>query len=106
MLTKDKYSDNTFLQKEGGLTMETACTNDYYLHFNETYFLSKRDSRNEDTKPDVESVKYTNIRCIGHKLFKGVLKTIGDVSVVLLLLAICKYSGIYDLWIHVTQNLF
>jgi hypothetical protein len=42
---------------------------------------------------------------LGRNLYKGILKTIGDILIVALLLGACKYSGLYYLWIQLSDKM-
>ncbi len=85
--------------------METTLPNDYYLQFNETYFVSRGNSRKEVRDFNDITVSDTNIRYLGRKLYKGMLKTIGEILEVVMLLAVCKYAGLYEIWVHIADKL-
>ena len=105
MLETIRKSNNTLIQNEWGSKMETTLTNDYYLQFNETYFLSRGNLKKAVTKNNDITVSSTKIRLLGRKLYKGILRTIGEILVVVSVLALCKYAGIYDLWILLAEKL-
>ena len=105
MLETIKKSNTTLIENEGESKMETTLTNDYYLQFNETYFISRGNSKKDVTKNNDITVSSTKIRFLGRKLYKGILKTIREILVVILVLALCQYAGIYDLWIQLVEKL-
>ncbi len=84
--------------------MDITLTNDYHLQYNEKYFLACRSSK-KDVKSKAVAVTDSNILFLGHKLFKGISRTVGEIAVVALLLVICKYTGIYDLWMQLVEKL-
>jgi len=86
--------------------MDTTLTNDYYLQFNETYFVTRGNSKKEVKEFTDVSVNNTKIRLLGRKFCKGILRTTGEVLVVVSLLTICKYAGIYDLWVQLAEKLY
>ena len=85
--------------------MKSTLINDYYLHFNETYFLTRGNSRNNVTDNNDIHFNNTKIRLIGRRLYNGILRTIGDILLVILLLAICKFAGIYEIWLQIAEKL-
>ena len=85
--------------------MKSTLINDYYLHFNETYFLTRGNSRNNVTDNNNIHFNNTKIRLLGRRLYNGILRTIGDILVVISLLAICKYAGIYEIWVQIAEKL-
>ena len=85
--------------------METTLTKDYCLQFNEKYFLTRINSEKDTTENNVVPVTNTRIRLLGYKFYKGLLRTIGEILIVFSLLAVCKYAGIYNLWIQFTEKL-
>ena len=88
-----------------GIKMEITLNNDYCLQFNETYFVSRRNSKKDVRDYSDIPVSDTKIRYLGRKLFKGMLKTIKEIFVVIWLLAVCKYAGLYDLWVQIADKL-
>ncbi len=105
MLETINNSNKTLVQNEGELIMESTISNDYYLQFNETYFLTRGNSKKEVTESNVIPVTNEKIRLLGHKLCKGILRSTREIFVVASLLAVCKYAGIYDLWIQLAEKL-
>jgi hypothetical protein len=105
MLETIKKSNNPLIENAGETTMETTLTYDYYLQFNETYFVSRGNSKKAVTKNNDITVSSTKIRLLGRKFYKGILRTIGEILVVVSILALCKYTGIYDLWIQLAEKL-
>jgi hypothetical protein len=51
------------------------------------------------------TINNTKIRFLGRRLYNGILRTIGEILVVVSLLAICKYAGIYALWVQIAEKL-
>ncbi len=85
--------------------MNTTLTNDYYLQFNETYFVTRGNSKKDVRENNDVPVNNTK-RLLGSKFCKGLLRTTGDILVVVSLLTICKYAGIYDLWVQLAEKLY
>ena len=106
MLETIKKANNILIQNEGEITMDTTLTNDYYLQFNETYFVTRGNSKKEVKEFTDVPVNNTKIRLLGRKFCKGILRTTGEVLVVVSLLTICKYAGIYDLWVQLAEKLY
>ncbi len=86
--------------------METTLTNDYYLQFNETYFVTRGNSKKDVRENNDVPANNTKIRLLGRKFCKGLLRTTGEILVVVSLLTICKYAGIYDLWVQLAEKLY
>jgi len=86
--------------------MDTTLTNDYYLQFNETYFVTRGNSKKDVRENNDGPVTNTKIRLLGRKFCKGILRTTGEILVVVSLLTLCKYAGIYDLWIQLAEKLY
>ena len=84
--------------------MKSTLINDYYLHLNETYFLTHGNSRNNVTSNN--DVHFNNTKILdGRRLYNGILRIIGDILLVISLLAICKYAGIYEIWLQIAEKL-
>ena len=106
MLETIKKANNILIQNEGEITMDTTLTNDYYLQFNETYFVTRGNAKKDIRANNDVPVTNTKIRLLGRKFYKGILRTTGEVLVVVSLLTICKYAGIYDLWVQLAEKLY
>ncbi len=85
--------------------MKLTLNNDYYLQFHGTYFVSRGNSKKDERDYNEITVSDTRIRYLGCKLYKGMLKTIGEILVVVSLLAAGKYAGLYDLWVQIADKL-
>ncbi|UCH81965.1 MAG: hypothetical protein JSW20_04895 [Nitrospiraceae bacterium] len=85
--------------------METTLTNDYYLQFNETYFVARGNSKREDTKKKAIAVSNTKAGLLGRLICKGLCRTAGEILVVISLLVACKYTGLYDVWVQLIDRL-
>ncbi len=94
----------TLIPNERGEKMDITLTNDYYLQYNEKYFLAYRNPK-KDVKNNAVPVTDRKILLLGRKLFKSITRTVGDIAIVALLLVICKYTGIYDLWLQLVEKL-
>ncbi len=105
MLKTIKNTDKTLKQNDGGTKMETTLINDYYLQFDKKYFISREKTNKDVTNNNDMTVSNTKIRLLGHNLFNGILRTVGEILFVFLLLALCKYAGMYELWIKVVEKL-
>ena len=106
MLDTVKKTNTTLIQNERGSKMETTITNDYYLQFDEIYFLTCGDAKKDVSKDNGIHASNTKIRLLGRKFYKGILKTIAEILVVFSLLAVCKYTGIYDVWVQLAEKMF
>ena len=100
-----KKSNETLMEIEGGTKMDATLTNDYYLQFNEKYFITRGNSKKDVRENNEKPVTNTEIRLLGRKFCKGLLKTFGEILVIVMSLAICKYAGIYDLWLQLVERL-
>ena len=58
--------------RERLIRMKSTLINDYYLHFNETYFLSRGNSRKNVTQ---NNDMHSKIKLPGRRLYKGILRT-------------------------------
>jgi len=105
MLETIKNPNSTLIQNDEATTMESTLINDYYLQFNETYFLTRGNSKKDATENKDIPVNNTKIRLLGRKLYKGILRSTREILVVASLLVVCKYAGIYDLWIQLVEKL-
>ncbi len=105
MLETMKINNKALTQNDGGTKMETNLTNEYYLQFNETYFVSRGNKKKDVTNNNDITVSNTKIRLLGRKLYNGILRTISEILIVASLLALCKYAGIYELWMQVVEKL-
>ena len=85
--------------------MDTSLTNNYYLQFNEKYFVARRNSKRGETNMNDTSVRSTKAGMLGRKIFKGIFRTLGEILVIGSLLAVCKYAGIYDVWVQFIDTL-
>ena len=106
MLKTIKKTNKSLNQNQGEIKMETTLTNDYYLQFNETYFVTRGNAKKDVRENNDVPVNNTKIRFLGRKFCKGILRTTGEILVVVSLLTICKYAGIYDLWIQLAEKLY
>lgn len=106
MLETIKNSNNILVQNKGEIKMDTTLTNDYYLQFNETYFVTRGNSKKDVRENNDAAVNNTKIKLLGSKFCKGLLRTTGEILVVVSLLTICKYAGIYNLWVQLAEKLY
>ena len=84
--------------------MKSTLINDYYLHCHEAYFLTHGNLRNK-IKDNNEIHFHNTKRLRGRRLYNGILRTIGDILLVISLLVICKFAGIYEIWLQIAEKL-